>query len=172
MAKKTKSKAHKHRNKILGVLIVALVIVLFYVFSQQNGTSDQSSTGQGEDYTDQIDTSSAIIDETTGLEIAGESYFGYMKPDYILNVDIVGKTRRVQFKSLNEDETVDVVLDRTYNLQVGETAYSDYNHDGVAELSVTLVGVVPLENRFSVTVTYFGTAPTAVSEKIPPYPEE
>ncbi|MBI5072850.1 hypothetical protein HZA99_03460, partial [Candidatus Woesearchaeota archaeon] len=68
-------------------------------------------------------------------------------------------------------ETVDVVLDRTYNLAVGETVYSDYNHDGVAELSVTLDGVVAVENRFSVTVTYFGTAPTSVTEKTPPYAE-
>ena len=172
MAKKTKSKAHKNRNKILGVLIVALLVVLFYVFSQQNGTSEQSSSGQTQDYTPQIETSSAIIDETTGLEVVGQSYFGYLKSDYILNVDIDGKSRRVQFKSLNDDETVDVVIDRTYNLQVGETVYSDYNHDGVAELSVTLVGVVPVENRFSVTITYYGIAPTTVTEKTPPYPEQ
>ncbi|MBI5073338.1 hypothetical protein HZA99_05975, partial [Candidatus Woesearchaeota archaeon] len=99
MAKKTKSKANKHRNKILGVLIVALVVILFYVFSQQN--SGQNSIWGEESYTDQVESTSGEIDEATGLEIVGQSYFGYMKPDYILNAEIDGKTRRIQMKTLN-----------------------------------------------------------------------
>lgn len=172
MAKKNKSKAHKHRNKILGVLIVALVLILFYVFSQQKSGTERVVDWEEETYTQEMEASSGIIDEITGLEVVGQSYFGYMKPEYILNLNIDSKIRRIQMRSLNSDGTVDLVLDRSYNLAVGETVYSDYNHDGVAELSVTLEGVVQVENRFSITITYYGVAPTAVTEKIPPYPVE
>lgn len=166
MAKK-KSKQSKKvsvhgvpRNIIVGGIVVVLVVVLYYLFASQNGTF----VGIGEDDSETYLPSQESMLETMP-EVVGQSYFGFMKAGYIVNILVGSNTQRIEFKNLHDDGTVDIVLNRAYNLEEGETVFADYDYDGVADLAVTLEGVDMYEDRFSVTITYFTTAPDEIIQE-------
>ena len=95
-------------------------------------------------------------------EVVGQSYFGYMKEGYVLNIEVGGVVRRIEIVSLNDDATVDIVMARAFNLEEGETVLADYDYDDVADIGFTLEGVDLYGKRFSATVTYFGTVPDEI----------
>ncbi|MFA6888061.1 MAG: hypothetical protein WC254_01035 [Candidatus Woesearchaeota archaeon] len=138
------------RNLIVGVVVVAVVIVLYYLLASEGGilVDEDETYLQGQD---------DLVENLP--QITGESYFGYMKEGYVLNVMINGESRRVEVVALNEDYTVDIVMNRAYNLEIGETVLADYDYDGAADLAFTLDGVDYYNKRFSATITYFGELP-------------
>lgn len=157
MAKKRKQaktfqatcKALVKKNKALTFVVIAAALALFlYLTSQQE---EQAIT---------LEESAALQD------ITGQSSFGYMKEGYIINMDVAGKTRRIEIKTLNDDATVDIVMNRAYNVEIGETVYADYDYDGYADLGFTLDGVDLYNRRFSMTLTYYGTLPDAISTEL------
>lgn len=165
MAKK-KSKQSKKvfikgvpRNVLVGGIVVVLVVVLYYLFASQNG----SFVGLGDDGETYLPSQESMLE--TMPEVVGQSYFGFMKAGYIVNVLVGSNTQRIEFKTLNDDGTVDIVLNRAYNLEEGETVFADYDYDGVADIAVTLEGVDMYEDRFSVTITYFTTAPDEIVQE-------
>jgi hypothetical protein len=162
LAKKRKSASSKkstkkvNRNLIVGCIVIVLVVLLYYLFAMQNGDS----------YTVEPEEGGYISGQQSMAEnlpkVVGQSYFGYMKEGYVLNVEVGGKVRRIEIVSLNDDGTVDIVMARAFNLEEGETVLADYDYDDVADLGFTLEGVDLYENRFSATVTYFATAPDEI----------
>ncbi len=148
------------RNVIVGGIVVVLVVILYYLFASQNG----SFVGLGDDENEIYLPSQASMQETMP-KVVGQSYFGFMKAGYVVNVLVGSNTQRIEFKTLNDDGTVDIVLNRAYNLEEGETVFADYDYDGVADLAVTLEGVDMYEKRFSVTITYFTTAPDEIIQE-------
>lgn len=165
MAKK-KSKQSKKlfvkgvpRNVVVGGIVVILVVVLYYLFASQNGVF----VILGEDGETYLPSQESLSE--TMPEVVGQSYFGFMKPGYVVNVLVGSNTQRIEFKTLNDDGTVDIILNRAYNLEEGETVFADYDYDGVADLAVTLEGVDMYENRFSVTITYFTNPPDEIIQE-------
>ena len=148
------------RNVIVGGIVVVLVVVLYYLFASQNGSFVGLGGDDGETY---LPSQDSMVE--TLPEVVGQSYFGFMKAGYVVNVLVGSNTQRIEFKTLNDDGTVDIVLNRAYNLEEGETVFADYDYDGVADLAVTLEGVDMYENRFSVTITYFTTAPDEIVQE-------
>jgi len=146
------------RNVIVGGIVVVLVVLLYYLFASQSGAF------VGDDERETYLPSQESMTETMP-EVVGQSYFGFMKAGYVVNVIVGSNAQRIEFKSLNDDGTVDIVLNRAYNLEEGETVFADYDYDGIADIAVTLEGVDMYENRFSVTITYFTTAPDEIIQE-------
>ncbi len=142
------------RNLIVGVVVVAVVVVLYYLLA-----SDQVFTSE-EDET-YLPTQEDMVKNLP--QISGQSYFGYLKDGYILHVLVDGQDKRIEMKSLNEDYTLDIVMTRAYNVEIGETVFADYNYDGAADISFTLEGVDYYNKRFSATITYFGELPEEIT---------
>lgn len=165
VAKKKKSvKQVKNAQKklVLAGVVVAIVVLAYYLFAMQNGSEDDMKVPEETAY---FNSQEALA--MTAPEVAGQSYFGYMKAGYVLNVEVDGKVRRVEIRSLNDDGTVDMVMNRAYNVEVGETIYVDYDNDDLADLSFTLEGVDLYNNRFSMTLTYYSVLPTMITEQAP-----
>ena len=142
------------RNLIVGVIIVAVVVALYYLLASEGGilVSEEETYLQGQE---------DLVENLP--QITGESYFGYMKEGYVLNVIVKDESRRIEIVSLNEDYTVDIVMNRAYNLEIGETVLADYDYDGAADLAFTLDGVDYYNKRFSATVIYFGDMPEEIT---------
>ncbi len=152
-----KSVKKTNKNLIVGGIVIALVVLLYYLFALQDRTENRERTLESEEYTSR----QTQIGESLP-EVVGQSYFGYMKEGYILNVEAAGKVRRIEIVSLNDDATVDIVMGRAYNVEEGETILADYDYDNIADIGFTLEGVELYDKRFSATITYFGTAPDEI----------
>lgn len=140
------------RNVIVGIVVVAVVVILYYLLASEKVSTEEDTYLQSQQ---------DLVENLP--QITGQSYFGYMKEGYVLHVLVNGENRRIEIKSLNEDYTVDIVTNRAYNLEIGETVLTDYNYDGAADIGFTLEGVDYYNHRFSVTITYFGEMPEQIS---------
>lgn len=138
------------KNKILLFVGIAAVLALFLYFYPAFVVEEAMT----------LEESAAVQD------IIGQTQFGYMKEGYIINVDVAGKTRRIEIKTLNDDSTVDITLDRAYNVEEGETVYADYDYDGYADIGFTLDGVELYDKRFSMTLTYYGILPDEITTEL------
>ena len=164
MAKKKKStKQVKESQKklVIAGVVIAVVVLVYYIFAMQNESQDMKVPEE----TAYFNSQEALA--MSAPEVAGQSYFGYMKEGYVLNVEVDGKIRRVEIRALNDDGTVDMVMNRAYNVEVGETIYVDYDEDDLADLSFTLEGVDLYNSRFSMTLTYYSVLPTMITEQAP-----
>lgn len=144
---------------VFGAIAVILALFLYL-------TSQQDKVGVEEE--EQIIMQEESKGEITAIkipDITGETQFGYMKEGYGINVDVAGKTRQLYIKSLNDDGTVDIALNRAYNVEIGETVYADYDYDGYADISFTLDGIDLYAKRFSMTLTYYGVMPDEIVTK-------
>lgn len=145
-----------NKNFVVGVIVIVLVVLLYYLFAIQDSGTSSVEPGKGGYISSQANMAENLP------EVVGQSYFGYMKEGYVLNVEIGGNIRRIEVVSLNDDATVNIVMARAFNLEEGETVLADYDYDNVADIGFTLEGVDLYENRFSATITYFGTAPDEI----------
>ncbi len=154
-------KLNKVQKKVIvGIAVVAVVVILYYLLASNGGilVSVKEEAGEEDTY---LQSQMDLLDNLP--QITGESYFGYMKEGYVLNVIVKGESMRIEITSLNEDYTVDIVTNRAYNLEIGETVLADYDYDGAADLAFTLEGVDYYNNRFSATITYFGELPETIT---------
>ena len=163
MAKKRKSALSKkltkkvNRNLMVSGIVIVLVVLLYYLFAMQDRQKyDVVEPGEG----GYINSQTSMAENLP--EVVGQSYFGYMKEGYVLNIEVGGVVRRIEIVSLNDDATVDIVMARAFNLEEGETVLADYDYDDVADIGFTLEGVDLYGKRFSATVTYFGTVPDEI----------
>jgi hypothetical protein len=142
------------RNMIVGIVVIAVVVVLYYLLASDNGILINEEDTYIQSQEDLVQNLPQVI---------GQSYFGYMKDGYVLHVLVNGNDERIVINTLNEDYTVDIAMDRAFNVEIGETVFADYNYDGAADIGFTLDGVDYYNNRFSATVTYFGDMPEQIS---------
>jgi hypothetical protein len=149
------------KNLLVGIVVVAVVVVVYYLLASEKGLlNEDDGTYLGEEDDTYLQSQQDLIENLP--QITGQSYFGYLKEGYVLHVMSKGNDERIEFKTLNEDYTVDIVMNRAYNLEIGETVLADYDYDGAADVSLTLDGIDYYNNRFSATITYFGELPEEI----------
>ena len=142
------------KNLLVGIVVLAVVVVVYYLLASEKGLlveEEEDTYLQGQQ---------DLVENLP--QITGQSYFGYLKEGYVLHVMSKGNDERIEFKTLNEDYTVDIVMNRAYNLEIGETVLADYDYDGAADVILTLDGIDYYNNRFSATITYFGELPEEI----------